>query len=625
MHGALRMIIYQSTKHLFLEDAFKHDIQEVVLESYRKRTGGTVNDSQIRAWSSSLVYMAKALNDDAVPGDCGIAVEYTIPQSGKRIDFLLTGRTTGKSAAVVIVELKQWDRAQSTMKDAVVRTWLSGRSTETYHPSYQAWTYAALLKGFNEAVYQGGIQLYPCAYLHNYPMTGGALTDTFYSKHLDRAPLFLSGEAERNRLRKFILTKIETGDKGDAINKMESGNIRPSKSVADSLARMLQGNEEFILIDDQKLVFESALTHAREVREKGKCVMIVEGGPGSGKSVVAVNLLVSLLHEGLKSLYVTKNAAPRAVYEARLTRSQNRSEYSHLFTGSGIFTKFGQNAFDSLVVDEAHRLNEKSGPYGNQGENQIKEIIRAARFSVFFVDESQKVTLKDIGDKGAIRKWAYESGAEVFEMRLESQFRCNGSEAYLAWLDQVLGIRTTANETLHTHEFDFKVLDSASELMQMIKLRNEERNRARVVAGYCWNWKSKRDPSAMDIVLPGFQAQWNLTKDGSLWIEAPQSVREVGCIHTCQGLEVDYIGVIIGEDLVARRGRVIVQPEKRATSDRSIRGWRRLIQEKGLAGRETVETIVRNTYRTLMTRGMRGCYVYCVDPELAEHFRARLA
>jgi DUF2075 family protein len=625
MHGALRMIIYQSTKHLFLEDAFKHDIQEVVLESYRKRTGGTVNDSQIRAWSSSLVYMAKALNDDAVPGDCGIAVEYTIPQSGKRIDFLLTGRTTGKSAAVVIVELKQWDCAQSTMKDAVVLTRLSGRLTETYHPSYQAWTYAALLKGFNEAVYQGGIQLYPCAYLHNYPMTGGALTDTFYSKHLDRAPLFLSGEAERNRLRKFILTRIETGDKGDAINKMESGKIRPSKSVADSLARMLRGNEEFILIDDQKLVFESALTHAREVREKGKCVMIVEGGPGSGKSVVAVNLLVSLLHEGLKSLYVTKNAAPRAVYEARLTRSQNRSEYSQFFTGSGIFTKSGENVFDALVVDEAHRLNEKSGPYGNMGENQIKEIIRAAWFSVFFVDESQKVTLKDIGDKDAIRKWARQSGATIYEMRLESQFRCNGSEAYLAWLDQVLGIRTTANETLHTHEFDFQVLDSASELMQMIKLRNEERNRARVVAGYCWNWKSKRDPSAMDIVLPGFQAQWNLTKDGSLWIEAPQSVREVGCIHTCQGLEVDYIGVIIGEDLVARRGRVIVQPEKRATSDRSIRGWRRLIQEKGLAGRETVETIVRNTYRTLMTRGMSGCYVYCVDPELAEHFRARLA
>jgi DUF2075 family protein len=278
-----------------------------------------------------------------------------------------------------------------------------------------------------------------------------------------------------------------------------------------------------------------------------------------------------------------------------------------------------------LVVDEAHRLNEKSGPYGNMGENQIKEIIRAARFSVFFVDESQKVTLKDIGDKDAVRKWARQSGATIYEMRLESQFRCNGSEAYLAWLDQVLGIRNTANETLHTHEVDFEVLDSASELMQMIKLRNEERNRARVAAGYCWNWKSKRDPSALDIVLPGFQARWNLTKDGSLWIEAPQSIREVGCIHTCQGLEIDYIGVIIGEDLVARRGRVIVQPEKRATSDRSIRGWRRLIQEKGLAGRETVETIVRNTYRTLMTRGMRGCYVYCVDPELAEHFRARLA
>lgn len=619
------MIIYHSTKRQFLDDAFKRDIQEVVLESYRMRTGGTVNESQIRAWTSSLVYMAKVLNDDTVPEDCGVAVEYTIPQTRKRIDFLLTGHTVANSPAVVIVELKQWDSAQSTEKDAVVVTRLSGGLAETSHPSYQAWSYAALLQGFNEAVYQGGMQLRPCAYLHNYPETGENLTDSFYSMHLERAPLFLRGEPERTRLRKFILSHIRTGDKGEALYKIESGRIRPSKSLADSLVGMLRGNEEFVLVDEQKLVFESALAHARAVRQGGKRVMIVEGGPGSGKSVVAVNLLVSLIAEGLTSLYVTKNAAPRAVYEARLTRSPKRSEYSHLFTGSGSFTSSGKDAFDALVVDEAHRLNEKSGLFGNLGENQVKELVQAARFSIFFLDESQRVTLKDIGNKDVIRHWARDLGATIYEMRLESQFRCNGSGAYLAWLDDVLGIRETANESFNPTEFDFRVIDTASELMQMVKLRNEERNRARMVAGYCWPWKSKRDPAAMDIVLPGFRAQWNLTKDGSLWIEAPQSVREVGCIHTCQGLEVDYIGVIIGEDLVVRGGEVMVQLEKRATSDQSIRGWSKLIQDLGPAARGAVEATVRNTYRTLMTRGMKGCYVYCVDPALAERLRARLA
>jgi DUF2075 family protein len=622
--GGPRLIIYQSTKRQFLDDAFKRDIQEVVLESYRRRTGETVNESQIRAWTSSLIYMAKVLNDESVPEDCGVAVEYTIPQTRKRIDFLLTGRTAANGAAVVIVELKQWDYARSTMKDAVVITRLSGRLAETSHPCYQAWTYAALLHGFNEAVYQGGMQLRPCAYLHNYPETGEFLTDIFYSSHLQRAPLFLRGEAERTRLRKFILTHISSGDKGAALYTIEAGRIRPSKSLADSLVGMLRGNEEFALVDEQKLVFESALAHARAVRQEGKRVMIVEGGPGTGKSVVAVNLLVSLIAEGLTTVYVTKNAAPRAVYEARLTKSQKRSEYSYLFTGSGSFTTSGKDAFDALVVDEAHRLNEKSGLYGNMGDNQVKEIIQAARFSVFFVDESQKVTVRDIGDRDVIRRWALELGATVDEMRLESQFRCNGSGAYLAWLDHVLGIRKTANETFDTTEFDFRVVDSPTELMHLVKLRNEERNRARMVAGYCWNWKSKRNPTAMDIVLPGFQAQWNLTKDGSLWIEAPQSVREVGCIHTCQGLEVDYIGVIIGEDLVVRGDEVSVQLEKRATSDQSIRGWRKLLQDLGPDARATVEATVRNTYRTLMTRGMKGCYVYCVDLALAEHLRARL-
>lgn len=618
------MIIYKSTKKLFLDDVFKRDIQEVILESYQRRTGWIVNESQIRAWTSSLLSMAKVLNDDTVPDECGVAVEYTIPQTRKRIDFLVTGRSASQGLAVVIVELKQWADAQATAKDAVVITRLGGKLIETYHPSYQAWTYAALLQGFNEAVYQGGILLRPCAYLHNYPEPGEALTDDFYSRHFKRAPLFLRGEKQRTRLREFILSHIRAGDGGEALYTIESGRIRPSKSLADSLASMLRGNEEFVLVDGQKLVFESALAHARSVRQKGKLVMIVEGGPGTGKSVVAVNLLVSLIAEGFTSQYVTKNAAPRAVYEARLTKSQKRSEFSHLFTGSGSFTATGKDAFDALVVDEAHRLNEKSGLFGNQGENQVKEIIQASRFSVFFLDESQKVTLKDIGDKDVIRHWAREFGATVDEMQLDSQFRCNGSEAYLAWLDQVLGIRETSNEKFSPAEFDFRIVDSASELKCIIESRNRERNRARMVAGYCWEWKSKRDPSAMDIVFPDFQAQWNLTKDGSLWIEAPQSVREVGCIHTCQGLELDYIGVIIGEDLVARGGEVVVQLQKRAKGDQSIRGWKRLVQGRSAEVRGTIEATVRNTYRTLMTRGMKGCYVYCVDSALAEHFRNNL-
>jgi len=416
------------------------------------------------------------------------------------------------------------------------------------------------------------------------------------------------------------------GDKAQTLFRIEGGRIRPSKSLADGLVGLLKGNPEFVLIDDQKLVYETALAHARNVQEKGKRVLIVEGGPGTGKSVVAVNLLVGLINAGLVAKYVTKNSAPREVYEAELTKDKKKTKFSNLFVGSGAFTEASTNEFDALVVDEAHRLNEKSGLYRNLGEHQVKEIINAARFSVFFVDESQKVTWNDVGDKDTIHKYAKELGASVEEMTLASQFRCSGSDGYLAWLDHTLDIRTTANDRLDVAEFDFRVIDSPTELRRLIHDKNRERNRARMVAGYCWKWPSKKDPAAYDIVMPehGFQARWNLTKDGGMWIVSPDSVDEVGCIHTCQGLEVDYIGVIVGDDLVVRDGRVITRPDKRASSDRSIQGWKQLAKVDPERAGEKTDAIIKNTYRTLMTRGMRGCYVYFTDRETADFFRSRL-
>lgn len=620
------MIIYQNEKSGFLHDLHHRDIEEVILESFRAKTGHRVSKEETRSWANSLGYMGKVLVDEGIPDDCGVAIEYTIPQTAKRVDFLLTGKTAEDKHCLIIVELKQWQSAQKTEKDGIVTTRFARGEAEVNHPSYQAWSYAALLENYNEAVYDGGMHLSPCAYLHNYEPPAHDLCDPFYSEHIGRAPVFLKGEAERQRLQAFIKQHVRYGDKAQTLFKIEGGRIRPSKSLADGLVGLLKGNPEFVLIDDQKLVYETALTHARKVRDAGKRVLIVEGGPGTGKSVVAVNLLVGLTKAGLVAKYVTKNAAPRAVYESRLTGSFKKTHISNLFVGSGAFTSSEPNEFDVLVVDEAHRLNEMSGLYRNLGEHQVKEIINASRFSVFFVDESQKVTLEDIGDKETIRKFAKQLGATVEEMALSSQFRCSGSDGYLAWLDHTLDIRETANDLLDVAEFDFQIIDSPTELRELIREKNQERNRARMVAGYCWKWPSKKDPSAYDIVMPanGFQARWNLTKDGGLWMVSPDSVEEVGCIHTCQGLEVDYIGVIVGDDLVVRNGEVVTNPSMRASSDRSIQGWKRLAKINPDFAREKTDAIIKNTYRTLMTRGMRGCYVYCTDPETADFFRSRL-
>jgi uncharacterized protein len=238
---------------------------------------------------------------------------------------------------------------------------------------------------------------------------------------------------------------------------------------------------------------------------------------------------------------------------------------------------------------------------------------------VFFIDEDQRIHLNDIGEKKEIRKWADRLGAEVTEMELSSQFRCNGSDGYLAWLDNVLQIRETTNETLEGIDYDFKVFDSPNELRDAIFEKNKINNKARLVAGYCWDWKSKNDPSAYDIVLnDDFKMRWNLTTDGSLWLIAPNSVNEIGCIHTCQGLEVDYIGVFIGDDLVVRDGKVVTNPAKRSRMDASIKGYKRLLENNRETGERTLDMIIKNTYRTLMTRGMKGCYIYCADKHLKE-------
>ena len=620
------MIVYQKNKQQFLDDTFKRDIEEVVRIEFLARTGHRVSPAEIRAWKESLGAVAKVLNDDEIPNDSGVAIEYGINQTGKRVDLMLSGRNAALGENVIIIELKQWSSVKKTEKDAVVIARFGAGEAETLHPSYQAWSYASLLESFNEAVYDGGIRLVPCAYLHNYT-SDKTLTDNFYQYHIDRAPLFLKGESEKAKLQNFIKQHVKHGDNCELIYQIEHGRIKPSKSLIDSLAGMLAGNQEFILIDDQKVVFETALVIARKASEKPKHVFIVEGGPGTGKSVVAINLLVKLTASGLVSKYVTKNAAPRAVFQQRLTGHLRRTAIANLFTGSGAFTATPTNEFDVLVVDEAHRLNEKSGLYQNLGENQIAEIINSAKCSIFFIDEDQRVTLTDIGRKEEIRRWAKQYGAQVTEMELASQFRCNGSDGYIAWLDNTLQIRETANEKLDRTEFDFRVFDSPEELRKVIVEKNKENNRARMVAGYCWNWVSKNDATKVDVVIPefGFGMRWNLTADGSLWLIAENSVNEIGCIHTCQGLEVDYIGVVAGPDLIVENGLLVTRPKARSKNDRSIHGYRTLLASNAELANKRVDTIIRNTYRTLMTRGMKGCYVYFTDKATAEYFKDRLA
>ncbi len=613
------MIVYSSTKKGFLNDVLTGYIDKQILSSSVRELGHSTGKNEQEAWRGSMPYMSNVINDSEIPDDAGVAIEYKIPQTSKRIDFILTGMNSDNRRTAILIELKQWsDGVQMTEKDGIVNTKFFG---EVNHPSYQVWSYATLLEDYNSEVQEQDISLVPCAYLHNYEQDD-VIENVFYKEYTDKAPVFLLPDALK--LQDFLKKHVKYGDKGDVLYAIENGKIRPSKALADSLASMLQGNQEFILIDDQKIVYETALKLAKESNETNKNVLIVEGGPGTGKSVVAINLLTELTKRGTVTQYITKNSAPREVYQVKLSGKFTKTRIANLFSSSGSFYDIEPNTFDSLIIDEAHRLNAKSGLFNHLGDNQIKELIEAAKFSIFFIDEDQRVTLKDIGEKSTIKDWANILGATVHNLKLISQFRCNGSDGYLAWVDNVLQIKQTANEALEDINFDFQVMDSPELVHQEIIQKNALNNKSRIVAGYCWNWISKNNPDLKDIIIGNYAATWNLNSHGQAWIIHPDSVKEVGCIHTCQGLELDYVGVIIGPDLVVRNGKVVTDAAKRASTDQSLKGLKAKMKENPNEAISMADMIIKNTYRTLMTRGMKGCYIYSVDPETQEYFKKHL-
>lgn len=616
------MLVYEGTKADFIysveNDTIAYEIETKLLEALHRHTA----KNEFRSWENSLEYMYKVLNDPIIPYDTGIAIEYNIPQTSKRVDFLISGYNENNKGNVIIVELKQWSEIQAVdSREALVETFTGNQMRKVVHPSYQAWSYAQLIKDYNESVRQDDIQLHPCAYLHNYRrIEEDPIDQNQYQIYLEEAPVFTRGQV--SLLREFIKEKIVHGDHGDLLYRIENGKIKPSKSLQNEIASMLRGNQEFVLIDEQKVVYEEILNISRKTMDHDKkSVIIVEGGPGTGKSVLAINLLSKLTNEDQFCQYVSKNSAPRTVYLEKLKGEMRKSSIDNLFKGSGIYCDMNNNILDTLLVDEAHRLNEKSGIYHNKGENQIKEIIHAAKCSVFFIDESQRVTLQDIGSVDEIRKWATYYNANVYQMELISQFRCNGSDGYLAWLDHILQIRETANYDLMDIDYDIRICDTPQEVKDLIYEKNEINHRSRMLAGYCWNWISqgKNDSNIHDIQIGDFEMSWNL--GNSIFAIDESSIHEIGCIHTSQGLEFDYVGVIIGNDLRFEDGKIITDHNQRANTDQSMKGIKKMAKENPEKANKIAEEIIKNTYRTLMTRGMKGCYIYCVDKNLSDYLK----
>lgn len=612
------MIVYSDTLEKFCFEIDSGIISSRILEELSKKGVRHNNPSEVRSWENSLLHMKNVLDVDDIAKDIHVAIEYNIPNTSKRVDFIISGLDEDDNPNIVIVELKQWEKAERTSRKDLVTTYVGGGIRAVTHPSYQAYSYAKTIENYNSYVTMNKINLLPSAFLHNYNEEYREEIDNNLYKHIIKeAPLFLRRDVIK--LRAFIKRYINKTDNGKLLYEIDHGKIKPSKSLQDAIGSMLKGNTEFYMIDEQKVAFETIRRLVEKSLETGqKYTVIVEGGPGTGKSVIAINLLAEFRDKLVN--YVTKNAAPRNVFFSMLRQENYKLNYiRNLFKGSGSYINSRKNEFDLLIVDEAHRLNQKSGLFGNMGENQIKEIINASKVSVFFIDEDQIVTTKDFGSVEEIKKQAEKLGSKLFfgeEYNLVSQFRCNGSDGYLAYLDDVLQIRETANYDGFDMDYDFRVYDDLIQMKNDLKELDKINNKARMVAGYTYQWVTKSNPNAdiYDIELGDFKAKWNFNNTNT-WAIDETSFDQVGCIHTSQGLEFDYIGVIIGQDLFYKNNQVQTDFNKRARSDASLRGTK-TTKNYALADR-----IIRNTYKTLMSRGQKGCYVYCEDKNLSNYLK----
>jgi hypothetical protein len=251
---------------------------------------------------------------------------------------------------------------------------------------------------------------------------------------------------------------------------------------------------------------------------------------------------------------------------------------------------------------------------------------------VFFLDETQRVQWIDSGSEERIREAAKKFKANVHApFTLTAQFRCGGSDGYLNWLDDVLQLRPTGNfDNWADEQYEFRVFDDAQTMYAALQAKNAT-NKARLIAGYSWEWPTKgrqRHGHVKHVQADGLSLPWNFM--GENWATSSDGIEQVGCVHTCQGVEFDWLGVLIGPDLRYENGKVVGDPARRAKSDSSLKGWKKALTEaKGDADATAevhakVQAIIKNTYKVLLSRGRKGCFVWCADPALRDYLRERL-
>jgi hypothetical protein len=619
--------LYSGLSQEFITDTVHNQIAEKLKSAFFNYFRYQPSPGEINSWRNSLRAMAQIL-DYTKLYDNGVLLEYQLPLTSRRLDCLLCGKTPEDADSAVIVELKQWERAEDSESEGLVRSWIGGNIRDVLHPSVQVGQYKQYLEDTHTAFYEGPapVKLSACCYLHNYiAVTNDPILSEKFRPVVSQNPLFDADGA--GALSEFLRHLLAGAQGRLVLDRIERSQLRPSRKLMAHVAETIDSKPPWVLLDEQLVVFEkvrSAVTSGLFGRTKQ--VIIIRGGPGTGKSVLAINLLAQFLKDGRNAHYVTGS---KAFTETLWQILGNRSKAMFKYTSNYGRSEF--NDIDVLICDESHRIREVTKTRYMKREDwptrpQVRELLDAAKVSVFFIDDQQSVRHDEIGSSGYIRDRAAESDAVVSEFELEVQFRCAGSDGFVNWVDNTLGIRRTANFMWDGSEgFEFKVFGSPSDLEQAIYAKVAQGNSARIAAGFCWSWSSPQANGTLvdDVVIGDYRRPWN-AKPGnwkltsgvptaSLWATDPNGIRQVGCVYTIQGFELDYVGVIWGRDLNYDFDGAGWAGDKKASADPAVK-----------RSGDHFLRILKNTYRVLLSRGMKGCYVYFMDRDTARFIQSRM-
>lgn len=623
------MHLYASSSVDFIADTTRDLIAAKLAERFEERFRYKAAESEVRSWQNSLTRMATVLRD-ADLSDHGVVVELQLPLSSKRLDCMVTGHDSAGRRSAVIIELKQWDEVQASPIDDCVETYVGGGVRDVLHPSEQAGSYQRYLLDTHTAFAAGEVRLEACAWLHNMSSSSASvLFDDRYRNVVALAPSFTGDTVED--LETFLLAALRGGDGLGVMETVLQGRYRPTKRLLDHVSRMIAAEPAYVLLDEQKVAFNDILRQVRVSRMSDeRTVFLIRGGPGTGKSVIAVNLIGQLAQMG----YTVNHATGSKAFTETL-RSAVGKRASAVFSYYRNYAQAEADGLDVLVLDEAHRVRESSdnrfSPKAERtGKPQIDELLAAAKTTVFFIDDMQVVRPGEVGSSSLIAEAALRAGASLIEHELETQFRCGGSDHYVSWVANLLDLERTPDVMWNPgEEFDFDVIDTPEELEALIRARDSEGYTARLAAGFCWPWSNPRPDGTLeaDVRIGSWSMPWNAKPDvGRLAAGIPKSnnwateaggVNQVGCVYTAQGFEYEYAGVIFGRDLVwrARQGWV-GQPEFSKDS-----GVTRRLRATGFSFAE----LAKHTYRVLMTRGLRGCYVYFEDEATRDFVLSRIS